>query len=330
MYVYSKYGSPKLNKHEERDKMDDLFEGLVSPETGCPLKQVNNYLVTIDKTEMFEIQNGIACLLKNNDLDMMKLHELDVFNSLPIKNTSYFRESLFEDINAKVLRLCGQDCRGEQNAFSIVEMGGGEGYWARHIKTKLPQATVFVCDLSMKMLERAARTLKRVCADVTRPVFERKSIRMASFWVSLHHLNATDRERALRESVGSLEDGGLLLIFEPNIMFFLRSILYKSILRKDVYFDEQEQAINFSEISRVLRNLDLVEVGTYFMNPPYNPDFVKKLKRWFIYLPAVELLHQIDRWILSPILGSMLSMRQSALKEYLSLYGLAIYRKGSV
>lgn len=305
----------------------EIFKRLISPETGLPLRHINDKLITEDGNEIFQIHNGIALLLRQDNLNKAKIHERDVFDRLPIQDVAYFRAILFHEIISKVNFIFKKNHTNCQKDLFAVEMGGGEGHWARYFKKDVPYATVFVCDLSMKTLERAPTDLKRVCADITRQIFEKKSIRLASFWVSLHHLGAEDRKNALKEVADALEEGGALLIFEPNKLFLPRKILYRTRLSKDVYFDEKEQAIDFLEVSSIIKNSGLVEVGTCFINPPYNAEFIKKLKRWFIYMLAVEFLYQIDRWVLSPILGGIFYARQSQLKKYLSLYGLAIYRK---
>lgn len=306
---------------------NDIFQKLVSPATGIPLRHINDHLSTVDETEVFQIKNGIACLTKTNNLDEMKLHEVDVFNDIPIQNTSYFRMSLFQNVMIRIGAILKQNNKWNQGSPAIVEMGGGEGHWARYIKKEIPCATVFVCDLSMRMLERAPKDLKKICADISSPIFEKNSIQIVSFWVSLHHLNTKDRESALKEAAEALGDGGILLVFEPNDMFFPRRVVYRTKLSEDVYFDKQEKALKFSEISLILKKIGLEEVGIYFINPPYNPEFIKKLKRWLFYMAIVEILYQVDKWILSPMLGDIFSIKQSRLKKYLSLYGLAIYRK---
>lgn len=311
--------------------MDNIiFKRLVSPKTGLPLRHRDNKLVTDNGEEFFLIHDGIACLLEPDTLDSAKLHEINVFDHLHIQDVAYYREKLFQAIGSKISSILKQDYAGCQKEYIFAEMGGGEGHWARYIKRKFPQATVFVCDISMKTLGRAPKDLQPVCADITRPVFEKKSVRAIAFWVSLHHLEQRERQNALREAADSLEEGGILLVFEPNKLFLPRDILYKTRLGKDVYADEKEQAIDFSEISSIVQSVGLAELGIYFVNPPYNHHFVKKMRRWLIYMTVVEFLYQIDKWILNPVLGSIFSKRQSPLKKYLSLYGLAIYKKEKV
>ncbi|PKN75744.1 MAG: hypothetical protein CVU52_05860 [Deltaproteobacteria bacterium HGW-Deltaproteobacteria-10] len=309
---------------------DDTFKYLVSPETGRPLRQLAGQLSSDDGVEMFQIQSGIACLINTDHFDENKKHEMDIFNGLQIQNISYFRKILFKDVMKKITLLLGRGFRQNSKDFVIAELGGGEGHWARYTKEIIPHAMVFVCDLSMKMLGRAPGNLQRVCADITRPVFEKGMVNLASFWVSLHHLDAEERRNALKEIADALADDGLLVLFEPNSEFLPRQIMYKTRLSKDVYPDDKEHAVSFSEISSILSDLGFVELGTFFFNPPYNPDFIKKLKRWFVYLVAVETLYRIDRWFINPLLGSLFSSRQSRLKRFLSLYGFAIYQKGKV
>ncbi|MEK6715190.1 MAG: class I SAM-dependent methyltransferase [Candidatus Omnitrophota bacterium] len=305
------------------------FEILVSPETGLPLRYINSRLETETGTESFPVHNGIACLASVQNLSEIKRYEMGIFNSIPIQGIPYFRTCLLRDI-MKVVKSVIRSLRGDLGKFVVAEMGGGEGYWARFIKEDLRDAIVFVCDLSMDALARAPDHLKKVCADISRPIFKKKSIHLASFWVSLHHLEKADMRNALFEISKVLDDDGVLLIFEPNYAFLPRKIMYRTRLGKDVYFDKHEQAIDFSKINKIAESFNLVEVVTHFMNPPYNYDFIRRLRRGGIYLPVVEALHRIDKCLLSPIVGDMFSAKQSRLKKYFSLYGLSIYRKRKV
>ena len=306
---------------------EDFFKYLVSPKTGLPLKEINGKLVTEDKKECFAIRYGVANLLDKDCLGVEGQHEADVFNGMEIQNVSYFRRSLFERIERHIDSFLSETLKCRKDYFLIVELGGGEGHWARFMQEKFPEATVFVCDLSHKTLERAPGTLRRVCADITRPIFNKDSISLASFWVSLHHLGKNSRYKALEEVVSFLVEDGILLIFEPNEKFWPRQVMYKSRLSRDVYPDEQEQAVDFSDMATMAESLGLTNIATCFLNPPYNPKFIKKLKKWIFYLFVVEFLYIFDRWIMEPLLGGLLINNRWYLKKYFTLYGLSVYKK---
>lgn len=304
---------------------NNYFKGLVSPKTGVPLRQINDALVTDDGKERFFIKNGLAFLLNPNELDDLKRNEIEVFDNLDFHNVSFFRESLLQNL-IQMLSSHFEKSETLGETFRVTEMGGGEGHFARYIAATFPDSEVFVCDLSSKTLERAPKNLRRVCADVTRPIFERDSISLASFWVSLHHLEKRLWRNALEEVANALEENGILIIFEPNSSFYPRQIMYQTRLSRDVYPDKYEQAVDFLELSALLKDLSLVEIGTYYLNPPYNFAFVRKLKRWYLYMPVVESLHLLDQWILGLIFKAFFP-GPSSLKRYLALYGLAIYKK---
>jgi|TARA_B100001971_G_C18233674_1_gene565631 uncharacterized protein YbaR (Trm112 family) len=306
---------------------NDFFKGLVSPETRTLLLEKGAKLVSEDGKEEFTIRDGIACLLIPGNLNAEKKHEMKVFDNMKIQNISFFRNSLYDDVMVRISMLINGGSKSKERNIRVSEMGGGEGHWTRHVMRKFTNADVFVCDLSFNTLQRSLKPTKRICADATRPIFERGSIHVASFWVSLHHFGECSMREALNETVYSLSRSGILILFEPNSKFFLRKIMYRSRLSEDVYPDEKEQAVNFCDLSKAIESLGMVEVGTYFLNPPYNPDFVKKLKRWPIYMVAVEILYRLDKWILTPVFGSLFSNYQNRLKQYFTLYGLAIYKK---
>lgn len=304
-----------------------FFKGLISPKTRKPLQVRCNSLVTEDGQEVFAITEGVAYLLSSDNLDKLKQQELHVFDNIEIKDVSYFRKNLFNYVLNKVNPFLKEKTSIFKRDFKIVELGGGEGHWASYAYKEIPNSAVYVCDLSFNTLKRAPKILQRICADVSRPIFERNSIHLATFWVSLHHLKMADRKKALNEIACDLVEEGLLIIFEPNIKFWPRQVMYRSRFRHDVYIDEKEQALDFSEISEICKDLGLIEVTLNFMNPPYNINFLKKLKKWIIYLCAVEFLYRLDKWIFNPIFGGVFSNHQNKLKKYLTLYGLAIYRK---
>lgn len=304
-----------------------FFKGLISPKTGKPLQVKDDSLITEDGEEVFSIIEGIAYLLSSDNLDKRKQHEINVFDNLVVQDVPYFRTSLFYDVINKVCSCLKGKTEHSKKDFKIVEMGGGEGHWASYAYNKIPNTSVFVCDLSHNTLKRAPKTLQRICADVSYPIFEKNSIHLATFWVSLHHLEIEDRKKALKEIACDLVENGLLIVFEPNINFWPRQIMYRSRFSSDVYLDEKEQALDFSEISEICKDLGLVEVSIGFLNPPYNIYFLKKLKKWIIYFSVVEFLYRLDRWIFNPIFRTIFSNNQNKFKKYLTLYGLAIYRK---
>ncbi len=306
--------------------MSDKSTNLVSPKSGKVLYESDRGLITECGSECFELKNGIACLLDPTTLDVASQHEMSVFDELNLDNISFFRECLFQDVLKKIKQV-HPTLEKRQEELAFVELGGGEGHWARHFKVAFPEANGYVCDLSFKTLERAPEILNRVCANVTDPIFQKKSIHLAAFWVSLHHLETKHVAKALEEVRKALADDGMVIMFEPNAHFLPRQLMYESKLSNDVYPDEQEQAINFTELSSIAESVGLMKAGTYFLNPHYNPNFIKKLKRWQLYLPVVELLHQLDRWIYEPILGSLFSKKQLKWKKYLTLYGLSLYKK---
>lgn len=306
---------------------ESSFNVLVSPKTGVPLHEIDGKLTTPDGKEYFTIQQGIANLLDFNNLDSSKQNEIDVFDNIDIHNVPYFRMVLYKNVMAKISSHLKKKSMELGKSFRIVELGGGEGHWANYIKREYSNAEVFVCDLSFNTLQRAPDNLRRVCADVTRPIFRKSSIHLASFWVSLHHLGKDLMGKALKEVADFLDKDGILIVFEPNNKFLPRQIMYRSRLSKDVYFDEKEQAVDFSELSGIAKNFGLEEVETCFINPPYNIDFIKKLKHWYIYMPMIEIIYQTDKWIFRLLFDSLFSDKLKAFRQYLTLYGVGIYSK---
>jgi SAM-dependent methyltransferase len=303
------------------DQMN-IVNNLVSPKTGELLIQREGYFSSADEKERFAVEDGIIWLLDAALLDKDKAYEKSLFDSIKIQNVSYVRRVFLNDAFRRISPFFK-----DKKTLRIAEMGGGEGHWAGYIKNNLPFADVFVCDLSHKALQRAPKTLNLVCADITCPIFARKSMDLICFWVSLHHLDPASRREALRQASEALIDGGILLVFEPNKKFFLRQIVYKSRLSKDVYPHEREQALDFNELSGDAKRFGLEKNGVYFLNPPYNLRFVRKLKKWILYFAAVEFLYRMDKYILDPLLGNIFSLKERPSRMRSSLYGFAVYQK---
>lgn len=298
----------------------DNYLRLASPLSRRGLTYADDVLVTTDHREIFPVINGVACLLAGGTLDDERLHEQALFDSIAVAGIPYFRESMFKKVWDGLEQLLDFKVK----AGGVAEMGGGEGHWSRYVKGVRPELDCYVCDLSMKSLVRAPEKLIKVQGDVTKPLFQKESLGLISFWVSLHHLDVDDQRTAISEAARALDLDGILLVLEPNRHFFPRQLLYKTRLGKDVYFDDNEQAIDFCRLSHVAGQSGLQEIGTFFFNPPYNPDFVKMLGRWYVYLPVVEMLHRIG-----PRLPENFACRQRDMMKYGSLYGVSIFRKTS-
>lgn len=289
---------------------------LISPVSRAPLFKDGNLLRNGNRQETFNIDDEIIQLLQNDTTDHVLRHEIEVFDNLPVQGVSYFRHSLYRQMLETLFSHNRTDNRETRSVRRFAELGGGEGHWARYLADHIDHAEVFVCDLSQNALKGAPAPLKRVCADITKPIFAPGSLDAAAFWVSLHHIPQNLQRKAIEEAYCALAEGGILIIFEPNDAFIVRQIIYRSACRHDLYFDDQECAVDFGIIARMARETGFEELETYYLNPPYNPRFVRQLKRWWLYLPVVELIHQAD-WLMNILPG----------KSYTSLYGMSFLRK---
>jgi len=300
---------------------------VVSPEDGGRLHQEGSVLVADCGSGRFPIKDGIVDLRGATSVDEDTLQQMHIFNELAIQDVSFFRPAVYR----RFLDLLAQHCRmnesGDDQVFRFAELGGGEGHCARYIKENCEGGEVFVCDISSSALKRAPATLHRICADISRPIFAPDLLEVAVFWVSLHHLAKKQRQLAFENAYRALANGGVLAVFEPNAGFILRRLLYRSRFRKDVYVDERESAIDLDEVASLAMTAGFAPLTTVYLNPPYNFPFVRKLRRWYLYFPAVEVLYYFDR------LRGMLRWpcrRKKGGKEAgkrTSLYGMALYRK---
>jgi SAM-dependent methyltransferase len=122
------------------------------------------------------------------------------------------------------------------------------------------------------------------------------SIDVAVFWVSLHHLNGADMKQALERAVEALAPGGLLLLFEPNSLFFPRHIVLNTFLKSLVYLDDEEKLINIKNICDIVRLQKMKPLFVESHNPPYNPDFLKQLRGGWLFYPFVEIMYLLERF----------------------------------
>lgn len=295
---------------------------LVSPSSRTPLVRQGNRLTTIDREESFPVEQEIAELMDREAADDALRHEMDVFDNLQIQGLSYFRPPIYHRMLGGLLDHVNKNRTAWKSGFRFAELGGGEGHCARYFLSHFEGAEVFVCDASRSVLERAPRSLQRICADITRPIFAPGALQAAAFWVSLHHLPEERRRLAFEELFRALEEGGVCIVFEPNDAFILRRLLFRSSLRRDVYADDQERAVDFFDIAAMARDAGFEELETLYVNPPYNPAFVRRLKRWRLYLPVVEALHALDLF-----LNGRQAKTPGSRMRYMTLYGMSFFRK---
>lgn len=292
---------------------------LVSPRTRVPLFRDNQTLTTHDQQESFKTDNNIALLLNGNDSTTSLRHEIDVFDNLPVQGISYFRPSIYRYM---IARLQSYLPVSDQQLFRFAELGGGEGHCARQVADQIKPSEVYVCDLSTVALGQAPAPLQRICADITQPVFAPDSLNAAAFWVSLHHIPDMQRVQALTEAFHALKEGGILVLFEPNNAFFVRRLVYNSSCRHDIYFDEHENAVDFNKITTIAEGIGFKELATHYLNPPYNPSFVRQLQRWWFYICGVEVLFRAGNAI-----KQLQSGKHTSPFRHASLYGMSFFRK---
>ena len=152
---------------------------LVSPVTGRPL-QADNGVLTGDDGAIYPVVNGVVDLLDSRLVDDIAKSEIDVFDTIPIENTCYFRPELFE----RILPLIEPGLTDGRCPSVCVEMGGGEGYFAKAVLDAIPKVESYVCDLSLRHLKNADPNLHRIRCDLRHPVFPPGQIGLAAFWVS--------------------------------------------------------------------------------------------------------------------------------------------------
>lgn len=310
------------------EKADTYPPGcFVSPETGAHLRQQGTLLVSSDGREQFPIENHTIMLLGRGPASAENQHATDVFNALAIQDLPYFRSELYTSVLEQAFSRLPAAVLRKNHPFRFAELGGGEGFCARYVKALLGHADVFVCDISRAPLARSPQDLIRVCADITRPIFAPELLQASAFWVSLHHLPEQRRGQAFAEAYCALAEGGVLVVFEPNDGFILRRLLYSSPFRRDVYFDEQENAIDVAATVAMAQNAGFTELETVYLNPPYNYEFVRKLKRWYLYYPAVQTLYFLDKVFETVFRPMPHRKRHDSLKRYFTLYGMTLFRK---
>ena len=295
---------------------------LASPLTGERLVVDGEFRVTADGTQRYRCVDGIVELLSGDLLDETARHEIDSFAANPVIGTCYFRRGLFAEASS-YLRQSLAAFSGE---LRFAEFGGGEGYLARHIAEDFNSSAVYVCDISRRHLELAPETLRRVCCDVRFPVFQQGALDAGAFWVSLHHFSREDAQRCLSHAYSALRGGGVLMLFEPNRMFFPRQILMKlSFLRRKVYFDEEEKHLCFRDCLQMAREIGFTEISRRFVNPPYSWPFVRKLRAGAMFFVPAEALHLCDRIGLSAAVKALL--RAAGWEGCWGLYFLTLLRK---
>ena len=295
---------------------------LVSPVSGKPLLEGEEFYATSDGGERYAVADGIVDLLDDSLLDEAARHEIASFQTNPVIGTCYFRRPVFARA-AALLRRTAPPGEGE---FRFAELGGGEGYLARHIAGAFDSRIVYVCDISRRYLELAPKSLHRICCDVRFPVFQDSSLDAVAFWVSLHHFSRQDARRCMEAARAALRPGGVLMLFEPNRMFLPRRVLMSlPMLRRKVYFDAEEKHLRLDDCLELAGSAGLAEISTHFINPPYAWPFIRKLRAGAGVFLATEALRLCDCVGISAAINAVSSLLGA--RGCWGLYFLTLLRK---
>jgi len=229
------------------------------------------------------------------------------------------------------LNLLDTVLQTSSNPLSCIELGGGEGYFASAFKIRFPDSDSYICDISKKHLMNANPNLHKIRGDIRRPYVAAGSMDVVVFWVSLHHLETSDMEIAIKQATDSLRDDGILLIFEPNGLFLPRKLFMRSKFSENVYFDEKEQPIFYEQIVPIASACGLEKIYTTSHNPPYNLYFLKQLKKWPVFYFATEVLYIAERLLSFRFKNFWIDnsgkSRSKRLGLKYGLYVLALFRK---
>ncbi|MBT3509925.1 MAG: methyltransferase domain-containing protein [Nitrospina sp.] len=304
----------------------DWFEGLVSPRTSDNLHLSGNSLVAANTDERFEVNNRVARLLSPELTDETLVNELNAMEGLPVYGVSYFNQEFLHFISQELHELDQKSC---DSNFNMIEIGGGDGQFARHF-LRFDQSRIFVADIAEKFLKLAPDKVRKVCCDARYPYFEKNKLDLAVFWVSFHHLTESDQKKAVAVAVNSLKPNGILAFFEPNSFFLPRHIILNTFLRKHVYFDDEEKPVNYMGVRNSLEGLGMKEVYTRFIQPPYSWKFIEKLKFGGFYYFAVKFLYFLDRFFLLPIANLVFGKSEKRLEKirrYSASYFFSVFRK---
>ena len=304
----------------------DWFAGLVSPKTSKNLHLSGTALNTKNTGESFEVTEKIARLLVPEFEDEALANELNAMMALPVYGVSYFKQQFLDSISQE---LYGLGKISKNPSFNMIEIGGGEGQFARHF-LKFAQSRVFVVDIAENFLKLAPDEIRKVCCDARYPYFEKNKVDLAVFWVRFHHLTESDQKKAIKVAVDSLKPNGLLAFFEPNTFFFPRHLILNTFLKKHVYFDDEEKPINYLDIRKNMNSLGMKEVCTRFIQPPYSLAFLKKLKFGVLYYLVVKVLYSLDRYFLFPLGNFIFGKSDKSLEKirrYSASYFFSIFQK---
>lgn len=296
---------------------EQRFEKLVSPTSGAELSHCGDLLQSADGKETFRVCSGIALLAtRGSDAESFDKPPDRQLAGLPYFTSRFFEDSIREEL---------ADIEGE-GPLRVAELGGGEGFWARSLKTISPDAEIFVCDRDLSALRLAPKSLQLVHADIAGPVFREGSLDAAVFWVSLHHLSPAQQASALSSIFNALKPGGRLFMLEPNLDLFLRRIMFGSFLSKDVYFEE-ETGFYTSELHARALSAGFKATWFRYVNPRYNRQFVRRFGKWFLYYSGLELIFLADSLFLGPIASLLPTRAASWVRRYMTLYIHAAFVK---
>ncbi|HUU41095.1 MAG TPA: class I SAM-dependent methyltransferase [Desulfatiglandales bacterium] len=295
---------------------DSIPYPLLDPVDGRPLRRIGEYLIS-SRGRRYWIQNGVIDILDKELMDPTLDRELKTFENIPIEKVCYFRPVLMRAAVGLIKHILNR----KKCDLSCVEIGGGEGYFAKAFKDEFPGGVSYVCDLSMRHLKNAAPYLNRIRCDVRRPYLAPECVDVAAFWVSLHHFNKHkhDMEDVLFQARNILRPRGVLVLFEPSMDFLPRRILLASSLKRLVYFDKEEKALRYKDLSNRLNQLGFQVRFVTGHNPPYNLEFMRKFRLGILFFLIAESFYQIERLIILSPRNWWSSSKKEATKKRMPL-----------
>ena len=99
---------------------ENKFCRLVSPEDGSSLRMTDGILQASSTGKRYSIKNDIADIIDPDLADENLIHEMNIFENLPIEGVCYFRSILMREVVSLLARLM-PDWKED---ISCIEIGG--------------------------------------------------------------------------------------------------------------------------------------------------------------------------------------------------------------
>lgn len=183
-------------------------------------------------------------------------------------------------------------------SIRILEIGCGTGEYTIKIAKKFTKSKIVALDISPKILKVAknkckdSKNISFICKSVYETKLKEKSFDIIVGYYILHHI---DISKFVKEASRVLKSGGLVYLYEPNILNPIVYIIKSNKWLKTKLGDSPDEwAINPISVKKVFKGFEPLKISTSeylwpikWINVKYMI-FIDKITTYFRFVPLLK------------------------------------------